>query len=126
MDSSISITKTSIDGELDKCCNSKGQEDWGLIMQLSDKIGASTKTTDSTSKAIVKRIGGNTNANSAYLAVVLLDACFNNCGETFQTSVAKPVIIKEFKRLLQLASATPVKVVNKLKEALQGRCTDAI
>lgn len=91
-------------------------EDWALIMEICDKVGASSVNSKDCFKSILKRLN-NQDPHVVLQAITLLDACVNNCGKNFLLEVASRNFEQEFRKLL--AKNLPLKVTDKLKSLLK-------
>ncbi|VVC30668.1 VHS domain,ENTH/VHS,SH3 domain [Cinara cedri] len=92
-------------------------EDWALIMEICDKVGASSVHAKDCFKSIIKRLY-NQDPHVVLQAITLLDACVNNCGKNFLLEVASRHFEQEFRKLLT-KSNLPLKVADKLKSLLK-------
>lgn len=87
-------------------------EDWGMIIDLCDKVQAVTTGPKDCLKAIIKRLN-HKDPHVVIQAITLLDACVNNCGKPFRLEVASREFEVEFRKLL--AWSHP-----RIKEKLKG------
>jgi len=90
-------------------------EDWGLIMSVCDRVGATKDGPKECIKALVRRLN-HQDPHVVLKAIILLDACVSNCGKQFLLEVASRDFETEFKKIF--AKAHP-KIVEKLKEVLK-------
>ncbi len=90
-------------------------EDWGQIMNMCDKVAATRSGTKDCLRSIVKRLNHN-DPHVVMQAIVLLDACVNNCGKSFKLEVASREFEQDFRKLL---SRSHPKVQEKLKSMLK-------
>ena len=90
-------------------------EDWGEIMSVCDRVGATASGPKECLKALIRRLN-NPDPHVVLQAITLLDACVNNCGRNFLLEVASRDFETEFKKLL---TKSHPKVVEKLKNMLK-------
>ena len=90
-------------------------EDWGMIMSVCDRVGATTTGPKDCLKSLIKRLN-HADPHVVMQAITLLDACVNNCGKAFLLEVASRDFENEFKKLL---SKSHPKIVEKLKSMLK-------
>jgi len=90
-------------------------EDWGMIMSVCDRVGATTTGPKDCLKSLIKRLN-HADPHVVMQAITLLDACVNNCGKAFLLEVASREFENEFKKLL---SKSHPKIVEKLKSMLK-------
>jgi len=90
-------------------------EDWGMIMSVCDRVGATQTGPKECLKAIMKRLN-HQDPHVVMQAITLLDACVNNCGKYFLLEVASREFENDFKKLL---SKSHPKIVEKLKSMLK-------
>lgn len=69
-------------------------------MEICDKVGTNPKNAKECLRAILRRLA-NDDPHVALQAIVLLDACINNCGKSFQLEIASREFETEYRRLLQ-------------------------
>lgn len=69
-------------------------------MEICDKVGSNTKNAKDCLKSILRRLS-NDDPHVALQAIVLLDACINNCGKTFQLEIASREFENDYRKLLQ-------------------------
>eukprot|EP00123_Amoebidium_parasiticum_P013536 comp22016_c0_seq1/m.31886 comp22016_c0_seq1/g.31886 ORF comp22016_c0_seq1/g.31886 comp22016_c0_seq1/m.31886 type:complete len:421 (-) comp22016_c0_seq1:159-1421(-) len=114
---------STYDDIVDKTVSS-GQEDWGKIMEVCDRVAADKeKGAKDALKALVRNIN-NPNPNVAAVSVVLLKAVFNNGGKAFQVECAQQPLMDEIHRLLQTKTNAPSKVCSEIKAMLQDWVLD--
>ena len=90
-------------------------EDWGMIMSVCDRVGATQTGPKECLKAIMKRLN-HQDPHVVMQAITLLDACVNNCGKYFLLEVASREFENDFKKLL---TKSHPKIVEKLKAMLK-------
>ena len=61
-------------------------EDWGMIMSVCDRVGATTSGPKECLRAVIKRLN-HQDPHVVMQAITLLDACANNCGRQFLLEV---------------------------------------
>jgi len=109
-------SKTQFDTLVEKVTDEKNtNEDWGLIMSVCDRVGATNTGPKECLKALVKRLN-HPDPHVVVQAITLLDACVNNCGRYFLLEVASREFETEFRKLL---GKSHPKVAEKLKAMLK-------
>lgn len=111
------LLSSSFDADVEKATSGTSTtEDWALIMEICDKVGASSVNAKDCFKSIIKRLY-NQDPHVVLQAITLLDACVNNCGKNFLLEVASRNFEQEYRKLL--AKNLPQKVSDKLKSLLK-------
>ncbi|KAJ8729097.1 hypothetical protein PYW08_000678 [Mythimna loreyi] len=77
-------------------------EEWGLIMEICDRAGASATSAKECLRAVMRRLA-HPDPHVQVHAATLLDACVANCGRAFHLEVASRDFETEFRRLLARA-----------------------
>uniref|UniRef100_A0A1L8DLD0 Putative signal transducing adaptor protein stam/stam2 n=1 Tax=Nyssomyia neivai TaxID=330878 RepID=A0A1L8DLD0_9DIPT len=109
------------DADIEKATSEKNtSEQWGVIMDICDKVGSSSINAKECLKSVMKRLSHN-DPHVVIQAITLLDACVNNCGRNFHLEVASRDFENEYKRIVA-KNQPPVtgKLVGLLKRWTEG------
>nr|CAD7459269.1 unnamed protein product [Timema tahoe] len=90
-------------------------EEWGLILDICDKVGTSSVNAKDCLRSIMKRLT-HQDPHIVMQAITLLDACANNCGKNFHLEIASRDFETEFRKLLQRSQP---QISEKLKQLLK-------
>lgn len=99
--SAASLTNDSSSTERATSENNTSEE-WGLIMEICDRAGASAQNAKDCLRAVLRRLA-HPDPHVQVHAATLLDACVANCGRPFHLEVASRDFETEFRRLLARA-----------------------
>ncbi|GBP20605.1 Signal transducing adapter molecule 1 [Eumeta japonica] len=90
-------------------------EEWGLIMEICDRAGASSTSAKDCLRSVLRRLA-HPDPHVALQAITLLDACTSNCGKIFHLEVASRDFETEFRRLVSRAQPA---VAQRMRALLQ-------
>ncbi|XP_053666739.1 signal transducing adapter molecule 1 [Anopheles marshallii] len=114
-------TSSTLNADIEKTTSENNTtENWGLILDICDRVNNGSATPKDCLKCIIKRLN-SLNPHVVMKAITLLDACVNNCGKQFHLEVASREFETEFKKLLQKSQP---KVNTKLKLTLKRWAED--
>ncbi|XP_075992829.1 signal transducing adaptor molecule [Anticarsia gemmatalis] len=99
-------------------------EEWGLIMEICDRAGASTQSAKECLRAVMRRLA-HPDPHVQVHAATLLDACVANCGRAFHLEVASRDFETEYRRLLARAQpAVAARLRALLRKWAEGEFRD--
>eukprot|EP00126_Sphaerothecum_destruens_P006324 Sdes_comp19309_c0_seq1m10427 len=107
-----------LDDIVTKVCQSS-EEDWGLILEICDKVSASQNGPKDFLSAFVKLVRAQGSLEKIGLkALLVMESCVKNCGYSFHKEMCAKFFQDEIQRLLLFRTGTPVAVCKRLKELL--------
>nr|XP_034823960.1 signal transducing adapter molecule 1 [Maniola hyperantus] len=96
-------TSSPFDQDVERATSENNtSEEWGLILEICDRAGASAAAARDCLRAVLRRLG-HADPHVQVHAATLLDACVANCGRAFHLEVASRDFEAEFRRLLARA-----------------------
>ncbi|KAF2364683.1 SH3 domain [Trinorchestia longiramus] len=108
---------SKLDPHIDRATSdSNTSEDWAVILDICDRVKEYNDGPKDCIKSLTKKLNSDS-PRVALQAIVLLDACVNNCGRSFHLEVASREFEQELKKILT-NQRTNSKVSEKLRQCL--------
>ncbi|CAH4012898.1 unnamed protein product [Pieris brassicae] len=109
-------TSSPFDADVERATSENNtSEEWGLILEICDRAGASATNSRDCLRAVMRRLA-HPDPHVQVHAATLLDACVSNCGKIFHLEVASREFEMEYRRLLSRAQPA---VAQKLRALLR-------
>ncbi|XP_045511454.1 signal transducing adapter molecule 1 [Colias croceus] len=114
-------TSSPFDQDVERATSENNtSEEWGLILEICDRAGASATNSRDCLRAVMRRLA-HPDPHVQVHAATLLDACISNCGKIFHLEVASREFEMEFRRLLSRAQpAVSQKLMSLLRKWAEG------
>ncbi|XP_018021434.1 signal transducing adapter molecule 1 [Hyalella azteca] len=113
----FSAPANKLEPEIDRATSDANtSEDWALILDICDRVKEYNDGPKDCIKAIAKKLNSD-RPRTALQAIVVLDACINNCGRNFHLEVASREFEQELRKIITNQRTNP-KVSEKLRQHL--------
>ncbi|XP_072937263.1 signal transducing adapter molecule 1 [Epargyreus clarus] len=118
-------TSSPFDQDVERATSENNtSEEWGLILEICDRAGASAAAARDCLRAVLRRLA-HADPHVQVHAATLLDACVANCGRAFLLEVASRDFELEFRRLLARAQpAVAARLRALLRKWAEGEFRD--